>query len=459
MSGPPIRVRMAPSPTGFVHLGSAHTALFNLLFARSRGGTFVLRVEDTDLERNREEFERGIYEGFHWLGLEWDEGPDVGGPFGPYRQSERLHLYRADAVRLLESGAAYRCFCTVDELAAEREAARRRGVPYRYSRRCLTRPPAGRRDFTVRFRIPDGGTLAWRDLVRGEISFELADLGDFVCVKSNGWPTYNFANVVDDSAMEISHVLRAEEHISNTPLQMLVYGALDRPLPEYGHLPWVLASDRSKLSKRKHPEAGLSLFQERGYLPEAMLNYLALLGWNPGTEQEVFTYRELVRQFSLQRVQRAGAVFDWDKLDWLDGHYIRSLALAELAARLRPFLPELDAATVAAAAPALQERMVRLSDARDLLSYLWAPAPPAPPEGDALEKVRAAAAALAPVEWSPAAIEAALDGLRTAQGWSRNQLFKPVRQAVTGRAVSPPIHHTLALLPKAEVMRRLGATG
>ncbi|MGH7903392.1 MAG: glutamate--tRNA ligase [Candidatus Dormibacteraceae bacterium] len=455
MSERPVRVRMAPSPTGFVHLGSAHTALFNLLFARSRGGAFVLRIEDTDHQRNREDFEAGIYAGFRWLGIEWDEGPDIGGAHGPYRQSERLDLYRAAAIRLLESGAAYRCYCTPAELTAEREEARRRRMPYRYSRRCLTQPPRDRSDFTVRFRMPDSGSLTWTDLVRDEISFQMAELGDFVCVKSNGWPAYNFANVIDDSLMEITHVLRAEEHISNTPLQILLCRSLAFEVPEYGHLPWVLAPDRSKLSKRKHVETNLGLFQERGYLPEAMLNYLALLGWNPGTEDEIFTFEELCRQFSLERVQKAGAVFDWDRLNWLDGHYIRSLPPAALAERLRPFLPELDADTIEVAAPALQERMKCLGDARDLLQYLWSPPARAAADGEAAEKVGAALAALEPVEWSPGPIEAALEGLRQARGWSRNQLFKPIRQAVTGRSISPPIHHTLALLPKKEALRRL----
>lgn len=446
---------MAPSPTGFVHLGSAHTALFNLLFARSKGGAFVLRVEDTDIARNRDEFEAGIFEEFHWLGLEWDEGPDVGGPHGPYRQSERLDLYRRHAVQLLEAGLCYRCYCTPEELAAEREAAQRAHRPYRYSRRCLTNPPGGRSEFTVRFRVPDQGSVTWNDLVRGEISFQLPEFGDFVCVKSNGWPTYNFANVVDDALMEISHVLRAEEHISNTPPQMLLYEAFGYTVPEFAHLPWVLAADRSKLSKRRHEEARLSLFRELGYLPEAMMNYLALVGWNPGTEEEIFSYRELVERFSLERVQKAGAAFDWDKLNWLDGHYIRSLDPDELARRLSTFLPELAPQTVHQAVPALKERMTRLADARGLLQYLWTTPELAVADSGGAEKLVAAEAALEHVEWSAGAIESVLDELRQARGWSRNQLFKPIRVAVTGTTVSPPIHDTLALLPKDEALRRL----
>jgi glutamyl-tRNA synthetase len=451
----PIRVRMAPSPTGFVHLGSARTALFNLLFARSSGGAFVLRIEDTDLERGSAEYENAIYEGFRWLRLDWDEGPDVGGEFGPYRQSERLDAYRTAAAKLLEAGKAYRCYCTADELDAERRAAEAAHLPYRYSRRCLTNPPKDRHEFTVRFLVP-GGHVTFSDLIKGEMDFDADLIGDFVIVKSNSFPTYNFAAAVDDSLMKISHVLRAEEHLSNTPVQLMVLDALgyDRPRA-YGHLPQILGKDRSKLSKRKHPEARLSLYREQGYLPEALVNYMALLGWNPGTEQEIFSFDELVGAFSLERVQKSGAVFDWEKLDWINGHYIRSLSDDELAHRLGPFLAELDAETVRRAAPGLKERLKKLRDARELLDYLWSEAPAPELDAEAREKVRAAVEALSPLpEWTPAAIETALESLREERGWSRNKLFMPLRLAVA-RPVSPPIGDTLSLLPKEEALRRL----
>ena len=453
----PVRVRMAPSPTGYVHLGSARTALFDYLYARSRGGVFVLRLEDTDRERNQPEFEAVIYEGFRWLGLDWDEGPDVGGPHGPYRQSERIDIYREAAAKLITQGAAYRCYCTREELTLEREAAQSEGRPYRYSRRCLTNPPSGRTEFTIRFKVPEGHVV-FDDLIRGTVDFDLGVIGDFVVMRADGWPLYNFTVAIDDALMEITHVFRGEEHISNTPNQLLVLEALGYQRPEaYAHLPVIVGKDRAKLSKRKHPEVRLSLYEERGYLPEAMVNYLALLGWNPGTTQEIFSLPELVQVFDLARVHKGAAMFDWDKLDSVNGHYIRALDDGELARRLQPFLAELPAAKVLQAVPALKERLPRLEEARALLEYLWTD-PPAPQlDAEAREKVAAAAEALAPLVWAPAEIEAALDRLREERAWSRNALFKPIRVAVTGKAVSPPIHDTLALLEKDRALARLTA--
>ena len=445
---------MAPSPTGFVHLGSARTALFDYLYARRHGGDFVLRVEDTDVERNRPEYETTIYEGLHWLGLRWDEGPDVGGPYGPYRQSERMDTYRDAAARLLDEGSAYRCYCTREELAAEREAAESEKRPYVYSRRCLKDPPKGRSEFVVRLQVPEG-RIAWDDRVRGTVEFDLAVISDPILMRANGTPLYNFSVAVDDSLMDISHVFRGEEHISNTPVQLLVLDALGAPRPVYAHLPVIVGKDRAKLSKRKHPEARLSLYQELGYLPEAMVNYLALLGWNPGTEQEIFTLAELEQVFDLDRVQKASAMLDLEKLDWINGQYIRALPDAELAARLRPFLPELPPEKVAEAVPALQERLPRLAEARALLEYLWTEPGAVELDADGRAKVAAARPALAEVEWSAEAIEQVLDTLRDEQGWSRNALFKPLRLAVTGKTISPPIHWTLALLPREEALRRL----
>jgi glutamyl-tRNA synthetase len=448
---------MAPSPTGYVHLGSARTALFNLLFARGRGGTFVLRIDDTDLERSEPEYEQNIYDGFHWLGLEWDEGADVGGPFAPYRQSERLDTYRERAAWLLASGAAYRCYCTPEELRAEREAARAQRRPrYKYSRRCLTNPPRGRTEFVVRFQVPPGET-AFTDLVRGELLFDNDELGDPVIMKSNGWPTYNFASPIDDHLMEITHVFRGEEHLPNAPLQLMFLDALGCPRPQaLVHFPVIVGKDGKKLSKRLHPELRLGLYRERGYLPEALRNYLALLGWNPGSEQEIFTFDELVQAFDIARVQRANAMFDWDKLNWINGQYIRRLRDEELAERLRPFLPNLSPATVLAAAPALRERLVRLGDAADAehLGYLAEPPPPPALRDGQREMLQAALDRLEQVEWSKAAIEAALEDVRAAHGWSRGKFLTPIRESVAGR-VAPPIGDTLALLPKTEALGRM----
>jgi glutamyl-tRNA synthetase len=451
----PVRVRIAPSPTGFAHLGTASTALYNLIFARAHGGTFVLRIDDTDVERNRPEYEQVIYEGLHWLGLDWDEGPDKGGALGPYRQSERLDLYKQHAAKLIAEGKAYRCYCTAEELDAERKQAQAEKRPYKYSRRCLINPPSDRSEFTVRFKVP-GGEVKFSDMIRGEMSFDSGLIGDFIIVKSDTYPTYNYASPVDDATMKITHVIRGEEHLSNTPYQLMVVDALGYARPQaYAHMPLILANDGSKMSKRKHPELNLMLYREQGYLPEALLNYLVLLGWNPGTSQEIFSFDELVRVFSFERVQHGGARFDWDKLKWINGEYIRALSDEELSRRLRPFLPQVDEATILRAAPALKTRITKLADAADLLDYLWTDPPPPPLDPEAAGRVRAAMEALKDVTWEPAAIHDALMGVVEKSGLGPNKTFMPIRQALTGKKISPPIDYTLALLPKEVALSRL----
>ena len=449
-------MRIAPSPTGFAHLGTASTTLYNVLFARANSGTFALRIDDTDVERNREEYERLIYEALHWLGFEWDEGPDQGGPYGPYRQSERLDLYRAAAAKLIADSKAYRCYCTPEELDAERKQAQAEHRPYVYSRRCLTNPPTGRTVFTIRFHVP-GGDVKFTDMVRGEMTFDSDLFGDFIIVKSDGYPTYNFASPVDDAAMHITHVIRGEEHLPNTPYQLLVVDALGYARPHaFAHMPLILAPDGGKLSKRKHPEANLMLYREQGYLPEAMVNYLALLGWNPGTEREIFTLDELIAEFSFDRVQHGGARFDRKKLDWVNGEYIRSLDDEELTARLKAFLPELDEATIKRSAPALKTRLRTLGESRTLLEYLSTdpPAPELSPEDR--QRVKAAAVALSLVqEWEPAPIHDVLMQVVESSGLGPNATFMPIRLAVTGKKISPPIDYTLALLPKDVAMARI----
>ena len=450
-----VRVRIAPSPTGFAHLGTASTALYNILFARANGGTFALRIDDTDAERNRPEYELLIYESLRWLGLDWDEGPDKGGPYAPYRQSERLDLYKQHAAQLLADGKAYRCYCTPEELDAERKQAQAEKRPYKYSRRCLTNPPTGRAEFTVRFKVP-GGEVKFKDMIRGDMSFDSDLIGDFIIVKSNGYPVYQFASPVDDAVMKISHVIRGEEHLSNTPYHLMLIDALGYERPTaYAHMPLILAKDGTKMSKRKHPETNLALYREQGYLPEALINYLALLGWNPGTSQEIFTFDELVQAFSFDRVQHAGARFDWEKLNWINGEYIRRLDDEELVRRLQPFLPNLDEATIRRAVPALKTRMAKLADAATLLEYLWTN-PPAPAlEPEALERVRAAIAVLNDVPWEQQAIHDSLMGVVEKSGLGPNKTFMPIRLAVTGKKISPPIDYTLALLPKEVAMSRL----
>ena len=451
----PVRVRIAPSPTGFAHLGTASSALYNLIFARAHSGTFVLRIDDTDIGRNRPEYEQVIYEGLHWLGLDWDEGPDKGGPAGPYRQSERLDIYKEHAARLIADDKAYRCYCTAEELDAERKQAQAEKRPYKYSRRCLVNPPEGRTEFTVRFKVP-GGEVRFTDMIRGEMSFDSGLIGDFIIVKSDTYPTYNYASPVDDATMKITHVIRGEEHLSNTPYQLMVVDALGYERPRaYAHMPLILANDGSKMSKRKHPELNLMLYREKGYLPEAVLNYLVLLGWNPGTAQEIFTFDELVRIFSFDRVQHGGARFDWDKLNWINGEYIRALSDDELAQRLKPFLPQLDEAVIRRATPVLKTRISKLVDAVDLLDYLWTDPTPPPLDPDAAGRVRAAIEALTDVPWEPVAIHDALIGVVGKSGLGPNKTFMPIRQALTGKKVSPPIDYTLALLPKDVALSRL----
>ncbi|HXC76294.1 MAG TPA: glutamate--tRNA ligase [Candidatus Acidoferrum sp.] len=451
----PVRVRIAPSPTGFAHLGTASSALYNLIFARAHAGAFVLRIDDTDVERNRPEYEQVIYEGLHWLNLDWDEGPDKGGPAGPYRQSERLDIYKEHAARLIADGHAYRCYCTAEELDAERKQAQAEKRPYKYSRRCLINPPEGRNEFTVRFKVP-GGEVKFTDMIRGEMSFDSGLIGDFIIVKSDTYPTYNYASPIDDATMNITHVIRGEEHLSNTPYQLMVIDALGYARPQaYAHMPLILANDGSKMSKRKHPELNLLLYREQGYLPEALINYLVLLGWNPGTSQEIFSFEELVGVFSFDRVQHGGARFDWDKLNWINGEYIRALNDDELARRLQPFLPKLDEVTIKHATPALKTRITKLADAVALLDYLWTdPTPPAL-DPDAAGRVRAALEVLRDVAWEPAAIHDTLMRVVEKSGLGPNKTFMPIRQAITGKKISPPIDYTLALLPKELALDRL----
>jgi nondiscriminating glutamyl-tRNA synthetase len=442
-----VRVRIAPSPTGFAHLGTASTALYNVLFAHQNGGTFVLRIDDTDLERNRPEYELLIDESLRWLGLDWDEGP--------IRQSERLDIYKEEAAKLLASGKAYRCFCTGEELEAERRQAQLEKRPYRYSRRCLTNPPEGRSEFAVRFHVP-GGEVTFTDMVRGEMRFDSDLIGDFIIVKSDGYPTYQFASPVDDALMKITHVIRGEEHLSNTPYQLMLIDALGYERPTaYAHMPLILAPDGSKLSKRKHPESNLMLFRDLGYLPEALINYLALLGWNPGTEQELFTLEDLERAFSFARVQHAGARFDWEKLNWLNGEYIRKLSVDELTQRLKSFVPQVDEETLRQAVPALQTRLHKLAQAIEYLDFLWTdPAVPAL-DADAAQRVRAAIEAVRDVQWQPEAIEAALEKAVGESGVGKGKFYTPLRDTLTGKKVALPIHYCFGLLPKDVALSRL----
>lgn len=323
-----VRVRFAPSPTGSLHIGGARTALFNWLFARKYNGVFVLRLEDTDLLRSTEESSQGIVQGLQWLGLDWDEGPDRGGAFGPYRQSERLPIYRKYLDNLIAIGQAYYCFCSSEELQQEKEAARNQKRDYKYSGHCKHLSPNEVEERlqqglhpVIRIKAPNSGTTVVHDLIRGDVEFSNALLDDFIIAKSDGWPTYNFAVVVDDAGMKITHVIRAEEHLSNTPKQLLIYKALGLNPPKFAHASMILAPDRSKLSKR-HGATSVQEFRDEGYLPEALLNYLALLGWSSGEDRDLWTLDELIAEFSLDSISRSPAIYDIEKLTWMNGHYI-----------------------------------------------------------------------------------------------------------------------------------------
>ncbi|MED6110105.1 Glutamate--tRNA ligase, chloroplastic/mitochondrial [Stylosanthes scabra] len=331
----PVRVRFAPSPTGNLHVGGARTALFNYLFARSKGGSFVLRIEDTDLERSTKESEEALLRDLSWLGLEWDEGPGVGGDYGPYRQSERNSMYKQYAEKLRESGQVYRCFCSNEELEKMKEDAKLKQLPPVYTGKWanatneeVEEELAKGTPYTYRFRVPKGN-LKINDIIRGEVSWNLDTLGDFVIMRSNGQPVYNFCVTVDDATMAISHVIRAEEHLPNTLRQALIYKALGFPMPNFAHVSLILAPDRSKLSKR-HGATSVGQFREMGYLPEAMVNYLALLGWGDGTENEFFTLNQLVEKFTIERVNKSGAVFDSTKLRWMNGQHLRARPAQEV---------------------------------------------------------------------------------------------------------------------------------
>ena len=481
-NGRQVRVRMAPSPTGPLHVGGARTALFNWLFARHHGGAFILRIEDTDVTRSTEENVHSILRSLRWLGLEWDEGPEIGGPYGPYFQMQRLDSYREALSRLLESEAAYYCYCTPEELEAERAAARASHTAYRYSRRCRSLTAAQRAAFeaqgrrpVVRFKMPDEGQTSFHDLIRGEITFENRELDDLVIVKSDGIPTYNFAAVVDDATMLISHVIRGEDHIANTPKQILIYQALGWPVPAFAHLPMILGPDRSKLSKR-HGATSLTDYAEAGYLPEAMMNFLALLGWSYDDKQEIFSKQELIEYFQLERVGKTGAIFNIEKLDWMNGYYLRQMSIDDLVVRAVPFLQRagllppdpLSEETyqhVRRVLTLVQERVKRLGELPELTQFFFEEQLSYDPTllvskgmeprqtRAALEAALGAIAAVEPFAAEP--LEATLRPLATELGLKAGQLFGSLRVAITGRTVAPPLFQTMDVLGRTLTLRRI----
>lgn len=469
----PVRVRIAPSPTGDPHVGTAYAAMFNLAFARRHGGQFVLRIEDTDRSRYVAGSDEQIFSVLRWLDLTWDEGPDVGGPYAPYRQSERLPTYREAVDRLVAQGNAYLCWCSTERLTEMREAQQAAKQATGYDRRChgLTREQrAGMPGFTetpvVRMYIPDDAKLSFTDAIRGETNAPRPD--DQVLLKADGFPTYHLAVVVDDHAMGITHVIRGEEWISSTPKHIMLYRWLGWEPPVFGHFPLLRNTDRSKISKRKNPAARLRWFQEEGFLPEALVNFLGLMGYSMPDGQEIFSFEEMSASFDLARVNTVGPVFDVEKLTWLSGMYMRKLTDSQFLDAATPFLP--DGVTVDDIRPLvapLRERTRKLSELPDQVSWLAgdtvevtaeALAKQGLPAGEspaALEAVAGELALLDPFE--PAGIEATLDKVCGALGANRRRLFMTARVAVVGKPVSPPLHETMAALGRDRTVLRLRA--
>ena len=484
-----VRVRFSPSPTGNLHVGNVRTALFNWAYARHTGGTFVFRVEDTDSSRDSEDSYTGLLDALRWLGLDWDEGPEVGGSYGPYRQSERFDLYADVAQRLLGAGLAYYAYDTPEELEERREKARAEGRSSGYDglHRDLTDEQraayeAEGRKPVIRFRMPDE-PITFTDLVRGEVTFDPEHVSDYVLVRANGQPLYTLTNPVDDASMGISHVLRGEDLLSSTPRQLPLHRALidigvsEGVVPEYGHLPFVMGQGNRKLSKRD-PGGGLHTYQERGFLPEALLNYLALLGWSIGNDRELFTMQEMAEAFEIERVNPNSAQFDLKKCEAINGMKIRELSVDDLAARLVPFLR--DAGLVGAtlteeqdallqeATPLVQERITVLSEAADMLGFLFvsddafevdASEAEKAFTADGLDVVRTAHTTLTDLErWTTQAIETALRAsLIDGMGLKPRKAFGPVRVAATGKKISPPLFESLELLGREKALARLQA--
>jgi len=477
-----VRVRFAPSPTGTPHIGNIRTAMFNWLFARHHRGKFLLRIEDTDRERLVPGSLEAILDGLRWLGLDWDEGPEVGGPYGPYFQSERLPTYHHYAEQLVAEGKAYYCYCSPQRLVEMRAEQERRKQATGYDRRCRFLSSAERAELAasgikpvVRFAVPLEGETTWHDLLRGDVTVQNQVLDDFVMLKSDGFPTYHFSVVVDDHLMEISHVLRADEWIPSTPRHVLLYRALGWQPPQFAHLPIILGPDRTKLSKR-HGATSITAYREDGYLPEALVNFLALLGWSYDGTTELFSREELVARFDLDRVGTTPAIFSREKLDWMNGVYIRQLAPEDLAQRLLPFLvaarvlpvgdvPAETMAYLGNIVPLIRERIKKLTEAPEMVSFFLAERLAYDPlllvpKGLTVAQTREHLAAVLDVlrgvgEWNAVQIEGPLRELAERLGVKTGQLFGALRVATTGRTAAPPLFATMAVLGRERTLARI----
>jgi glutamyl-tRNA synthetase len=491
-----VRVRFAPSPTGFLHVGGLRTALFNWLFARKMGGTFILRIEDTDQKRFTPGGVKAIMESLWWLGLQWDEGPDkaglrkmqtnedfegapdVGGPFGPYIQSLKVKRHQEAAEELIARGAAYRCDCTADRLAQVREEQKARKEQTRYDRHCRFKQPGEvdpAKPHVVRLAVPLAGSTTVHDLIRGDITVDYSQLDDFVILKSDRFPTYHLAAMVDDHDMQITHVLRGDEWLPSLPRHYLIYQSFGWEPPAFAHLPVILnPSGKGKMSKRKASSADsvfVTEFRDEGYLPEALRNFLALVGWAPGSgnEQEIFALPELIDLFSLDHVNPAPAAFSYDKLDWMNGMYIRALPVEELARRIYPFLitanVEVDTQCLLKITPAIQERLVTLSDAVEATDFLFTETV-SPDPAQLMGKGMTQEATLAVLQqaeqiistfepFEPEPLEHAFRAAAEAAGMKPGPFFAPLRVAVTGKTVSPPLFASIVALGRDKTIERL----
>ncbi len=477
-----VRVRFAPSPTGYPHVGNIRTALFNWLYARHCGGSFIVRIEDTDVARIVEGALEAVLGGLRWLGMDWDEGPEVGGRYGPYFQSRRLQLYRDAARQLVSQGDAYYCYCSPQRLKEMREEQARRKQPPGYDRHCRDLSAAERAKKeaegitpVVRYRVPLEGQTGFHDLIWGEVVVENSTIDDFVLLKSDGYPTYHLANVVDDHLMEISHVLRAEEWLPSVPRHKLLYQSLGYEMPQLAHLPMILGPDRSKLSKR-HGAVSITDYREMGYLPEAMANFLALLGWSLDDKTEVLSLPELVKNFSLERISRTAAIFNPDKLNWMNGVYIRDLSAEDFVQRSLPFLERdlppgvkrpLSIDYVRQVMPLVQERARTLAEVAELARLFFAAGIDYEPglltgkkmsRESAMEALESGLERLEKLEkFDAESLEAVLRPLAEELGLKTGQLFGTLRVAVTGRTAAPPLFQTMAVLGRERCLERIKA--
>lgn len=475
-----IRVRIAPSPSGFLHIGTAKIALLNWLYARQRGGTFVLRLEDTDAERTEEQYVEAMCEGFTWLGITWDEGPPFGtelerGPYAPYRQSQRSDIHRAAAAKLLANGHAYKCFCSKEELDAERERAQAEKLPWKYSGKCRTLSPEqvaakGDAPASIRFKSPQTGETVLHDLVQGDVRWDNRQIDDFIIRKSNGDPIFHLAVVVDDVTMQITHIIRGDDHVTNAAKHLLLFEALGGPLPQFAHVPMVLDEAGKKYSKRMHG-ANVLEWRDDGYLPEALINYVVLLGWTAGDDKEVYTRDELVKAFSLERLGQAAAKFDLKKLQWMNGQHIRKLSAEELRDRVVPILQKQGFDTGAKGlewltrmAVICQDKLVTLNDIVKQTDFFFVE--PASYEEKAVQKQWKDADALARMEaiqrtlanaaaWTTEALHADVEKLGAEQG-GMGKVVHPLRLALTGKSVGPGLFELAELLGKETCLQRVG---